>query len=106
VKRLLHRCEYPRCWARRTVEARLDARRTDGTTTVHRQWFCDFHAEQLAKIAMRDRTARVSIYDDEDTDQPSAELLGFDAAVQRLALTHGIPLRQARRILEREKGRS
>lgn len=99
LKRALRRCEYPRCWHRRTVEAVLERRNGTGRIV---QWFCDLHADHLATRAMRGAD-RVQVWDD-DTGGVT-ELLGFDAAVRRLSLQKGIPLRQARRELERQRGR-
>lgn len=100
MKRLLRRCEYPGCWARREVEAVLAKRTAAGAEDEIRSWFCMFHADHLAKLAMRG-AERVRVYDG-DGDEP-VEFLGVEAATRRLALEKGIPLRQARRELDRRR---
>ena len=100
MKRLLRRCEYPGCWARREVEAVLAKRNAEGEQNELRSWFCTFHADHLANLAMRG-AERVRVYDG-DGDAP-VEFLGVEAATRRLALEKGIPLRQARRELERRR---
>jgi len=104
MKRLLRRCRYPRCWTRRAVEAVLAKRTAAGDQTETRAWFCDLHADHLSKLAMRG-AERVRVF--QDDDEP-IEFLGFEQAVNRLALERGWSLRQARRHLEREreKGRA
>ena len=100
MKRLLRRCEYPGCWARREVEAVLSERTAAGDADDLRSWFCMFHADHLANLAMRG-AERVRLYEGEG-DEP-VEFLGVEAATRRLALEKGIPLRQARRELERRR---
>lgn len=102
MKRLLRRCEYPRCWARWEVEAVLAQRNPDGEPTEIHSRFCEYHGDHLANLAMKGAD-RVRIFEAENDEHPVSELLGFEAAVRRLALEKGIPLRQARRALERNR---
>lgn len=100
MKRLLRRCEYPGCWARREVEAVLAKRNAAGDQTELRSWFCMFHADQLTNLAMRG-AERVRVFDGDGAEP--VEFLGAEAAARRLALEKGIPLRQARRELDRRR---
>ena len=102
MKRLLRRCEYPGCWARWEVEAVLAQCSPDDDPAEIRARFCEYHGDHLASLAMKGAD-RVRIFEGENDEQPVSEFLGVEAATRRLALEKGIPLRQARRELERQR---
>ena len=99
LKRLFGRCEFPRCWRGWTVEAVLKRQSGAESTT---QRFCDQHGDRLTARAMRGAD-RVRVYDDDSGGM--TELLGFDAAVRKLQVQEGLSQREARRKLERQRGR-
>lgn len=99
LRRMLGFCEHKRCRKRWNVVATLQPK-----TKVARpvKWrLCDEHADQMTHIFAQG-AKQIDVWDDDGTH---AQLHDFETAARRLAIEKAIPVRQARRELERRRGK-